>query len=141
MILIEMMLMSGSFVDTNVIIYSLGDDKEKRDQSLTILSRAPIISAQVLNETANILIRKFSMPIPDIKAIIQRITRECKVIALTESIHFSALTIQERYQFSFYDCLIIAAAVDSSCNILYSEDMQHQQIIDKQLHIINPFVS
>lgn len=137
--LIEILLMNDSFLDTNIIIYSLGKDIEKRKQSIELISCHPFISAQVLNETANTLIRKFSMPINDIKVIIKRLTIECKVKPLTEKIHFSALTIKERYQFSFYDSLIIASALESGCDILYSEDMQHKQVIDGQLQIINPF--
>ena len=131
--------MNDSFLDTNIIIYSLGKDIEKRRQSIELISCRPFISVQVLNETVNTLIRKFSMPINDIKAIIKRLTIECRVKPLTEKIHFSALTIKERYQFSFYDSLIIASALESDCDILYSEDMQHRQIIDGQLQILNPF--
>ena len=60
------MPMSDSFVDTNIVIYSLGNVEEKRKCSIELISRHPIISVQVLNETANTLIRKFSMPIDDI---------------------------------------------------------------------------
>ena len=138
--MIGMMLMSGNFVDTNIVIYSLGNDEEKRKRSIELISCHPVISVQVLNETVNTLIRKFSMPIDDIKAIIKPLTLESTVKPLTENIHFSALTIKERYQFSFYDSLIIASALEAGCDILYSEDMQHKQIIDKQLQIINPFL-
>jgi len=79
------------------------------------------------------------MPIGDIKTIIKRLSFESTVKPLTENIHFSALIIKERYQFSFYDSLIIASAIEADCDILYSEDMQHKQIIDEQLQILNPF--
>ena len=132
--------MSGNFLDTNIIIYSLGKNLEKRKQSIELISSHPFISVQVLNETANTLIRKFSMPINDIKAIIKRLTIECRVKPLTEKVHFAAFSIKERYQFSFYDSLIIASALESGCDILYSEDMQHRQVIDGQIQIINPFL-
>jgi len=82
--------MSGNFVDTNIVIYSLGNDEEKRKRSIELISRHPVISVQVLNETVNTLIRKFSMPIDDIKAIIKRLTLESTVKPLTENIHYSA---------------------------------------------------
>jgi len=132
--------MSGNFLDTNIIIYSLGQNVEKRNQSIELISEHPFISVQVLNESANTLFRKFSMPINDIKVIIKRLTIECRVTPLTEKIHFSALLIKERYQFSFYDSLIIASALESDCDTLHSEDMQHRQVINEQLQIINPFV-
>jgi predicted nucleic acid-binding protein len=53
---------------------------------------------------------------------------------------FKACNIAERYQYSFYDSLIISAALESNCDILYSEDLQHNQIIDGVLTIINPFI-
>jgi predicted nucleic acid-binding protein len=62
--------MNDSFLDTNIIIYSLGKDIEKRKKSIELISCQPLISVQVLNDTANTLSRKFSMPINDIKAII-----------------------------------------------------------------------
>ncbi|TXL16539.1 nucleic-acid-binding protein [Methylococcaceae bacterium HT3] len=131
--------MSGTFLDSNIVIYSLGDVEEKRLRSIELISENPIISVQVLNETANILVRKFQMPIHDIQAIMKRIACECRVTILTEKTHFSALSIKERYQFSFYDSLIIASALEASCNILYSEDMQHGQIIENKLKIVSPF--
>ena len=51
-----------------------------------------------------------------------------------------ACEIAERYRFSFYDSMIITAALESNCEILYSEDMQHNQTIDDTLKIINPFL-
>jgi predicted nucleic acid-binding protein len=46
--------------------------------------------------------------------------------------------VKERYRFSFYDSLIIAAALEAGCNTLYSEDLQHNQKVE-WLTIINPF--
>lgn len=131
--------MSDSFLDTNIIIYSLGNDVEKSRKSIELITKNPVISVQVLNESANTLGRKFSMPVGDIEAVIRRLVKECSVKPLTENIHFSALEIKETYKFSFYDSLIIASALEANCNILYSEDMQHKQIISNQLQIINPF--
>ncbi len=50
-----------------------------------------------------------------------------------------AIDIREKYKFQYYDSLIIATALENKCTILYSEDMQHGQIIERQLKIINPF--
>jgi len=47
--------------------------------------------------------------------------------------------IAERYRFSFYGSIIVASALICGCKTLYSEDMQHKQVIDKQLTIVNPF--
>ena len=50
-----------------------------------------------------------------------------------------AYFIANKYKFSFYDSLIVAAALECNCKILYSEDLQHKQVIEKSLTIINPF--
>jgi len=47
--------------------------------------------------------------------------------------------IAEQYKYSIWDSLIIASALESNCSALYTEDLQHGQIIDKKLKIINPF--
>jgi len=57
----------------------------------------------------------------------------------TESTIVQACKIAERYGFSFYDSLIISAALECECSILYSEDMSNGQVIDKILKIVNPF--
>lgn len=131
--------MSGNFLDTNIIIYSVGNDDSKRKTSIKLISQSPTLSVQVLNETANTLLRKFKMPVQDVQTITKTLAKECKIEPLTENTHFLALDIKDRYQFSLYDSLIIASALTAKCNVLYSEDMQNGQIIHGQLQIINPF--
>jgi len=50
-----------------------------------------------------------------------------------------ALALKAKYGYTYYDCLVLASALLYNCNILYSEDMQHNQLIDGRLKIINPF--
>lgn len=59
----------------------------------------------------------------------------------TESTINLACKIADRYSFSFYDSLIISAALESNCSILYSEDLNSGQVIDKKLKIVNPFAN
>jgi predicted nucleic acid-binding protein len=63
----------------------------------------------------------------------------CRVDPLTVEIHDRGLDIAERYRFSLYDAMIVAAALLGKCATLYSEDLQHRQQIDQQLTIVNPF--
>jgi predicted nucleic acid-binding protein len=58
---------------------------------------------------------------------------------ITPATILAALTVAERYGFSHYDSLIVATALEAGCSTLYSEDMQHGQLIDNRLTIINPF--
>ena len=57
----------------------------------------------------------------------------------SEKTIFEACHLAARYQFSFYDSLILSAALECECSILYSEDMSHGQVIEKKLTITNPF--
>jgi len=52
----------------------------------------------------------------------------------------NACDIALKYHFSFYDSLIIAAALESGCSTLYTEDMHNGQVIEDRLKIVNPFV-
>jgi predicted nucleic acid-binding protein len=131
--------MNVSFLDTNVVLYCFSDDNEKRFKALSILATRPVISAQVLNESAHVMRRKLDFKPHEVINVIEKLIQECHVVPLTAETTLSALSIAERYGFSTYDSLIIAASLAANCSTLFSEDMQHQQIIDNQLTIINPF--
>lgn len=133
--------MPGEFVDTNVVIYSLSQNEVKQDKAIAILANKPVMSVQVLSETANIMRRKLGFDNSVIRAVINRLNQVCiSLQPLTlETLH-AGLDIANRYGFSHYDSLIIAAALDAGCDTLFSEDMQHGQVIDERLKIINPFV-
>ncbi len=68
--------MSASFIDTNIVIYSLSKDEIKQDIAIWLLSKNPVVSVQVLSETANIMRRKLGFDIPSIRAVIERIANE-----------------------------------------------------------------
>ncbi len=131
--------MSANFLDTNVVLYSFSDDDNKRSIALSLLAVRPIISAQVLNESAHTLRRKLGFSVSDISSEMVRLIQECHVVPIMADTTLLALSIAERYRFSIYDSLIIAAALEANCTTLYTEDMQHQQNIDGRLVIVNPF--
>jgi predicted nucleic acid-binding protein len=133
--------MPGEFIDTNIVIYSLSQDGQKQQKALALLADKPVMSVQVLSETANIMRRKLGFDTTTIRVVINRISQEClNLQPLTLDTLNNALDIAGRYGFSHYDSLIIAAALQADCPLLYSEDMQHGQIIDKRLVIVNPFL-
>lgn len=80
------------------------------------------------------------MPLLEIKEILDTVRALCTVEPLTANTHDRGIEICERYKFSFYDSLIVAAALIVDAKILYSEDLQHGQVIDRQLRIVNPFL-
>lgn len=134
------------FLDTNIIIY-IFDDRypEKQKIAKHLVSEGldrnhTSISWQVIQEFINVSTRKFAEPLtlPDCKLFIDTVLSPMWEIYPTRDLIHSALDLSEQWQYSFYDSLIIASALDASCTILYSEDLQHEQII-KSLQIVDPF--
>ncbi len=80
------------------------------------------------------------MPLRDVREILDTIRAVCSVEPITLATHDRGLAINERYGFSLYDSMLVASALIGGVNTLYSEDLQHGQIIDGQLRIVNPFL-
>ncbi|MCC5603007.1 PIN domain-containing protein [Nostoc favosum] len=138
------------FIDTNVWLYRLFDDKKievaerdrKRNIAISITSNEGIIiSTQVVNEVCANLLKKAAFNEEQIKAVIQSLYRRCTVVEFNLNIFESASDIRSRYNFSFWDGLIVACALSARASILYSEDMQDGLIVAGQLEIVNPFKS
>lgn len=130
------------FFDTNVLVYLYSiDEPEKQQAALKQIevSENRWISTQVLSELSNILRKKFSLEYSAIVNVLNEIQESFQVITVLPSTIEHALHLAQTYRYSYYDSLILAASLEKTCRFLYSEDMQHQQIIDQQLTIVNPF--
>jgi predicted nucleic acid-binding protein len=130
---------ADAFFDTNILLYLLSDDEKKTDRAEALLAEGGIISVQVLNEFASVALGKKAVDFGELKEIFATIRAACSISPLDIETHDLGLEIAERYRFSIYDSLIIAAALKARCSILYSEDLQHGQTI-KHLSIRNPFI-
>jgi len=131
------------FFDTNIAVYLYSQDEPDKQSIAKDLfkNNQPIISTQVLSEFANVLRRKFQRECTDIIAAITQVTAiVSQVVTITYDNIISALDLADKYQYSFYDSLIIAVALAENCTILYSEDLQHGQVIESTLTIKNPFL-
>ena len=128
------------FADTNVLLYLLSQDAQKADQAEVVLNKGVMISVQVLNEVTQVLRRKIKLSWPEIHTFLALIQSLCTVQPLTVETHAQGLTLAERYHFSVYDSMIVAAALLAQCRILDSEDMQHGLLVEGRLLIQNPFV-
>ena len=127
------------FIDTNILLYLLSSDTEKADRAENILSAGGVISVQVLNEMANVALRKLAMSWTEINEVLMLIRAVCPTEPLTVETHDRGRLVAERYELSVYDSMIVAAALLAGCETLYSEDMQDGLQIDKKLRICNPF--
>ncbi|SJM90829.1 PilT protein domain protein [Crenothrix polyspora] len=129
-----------AFFDTNVVLYLLSEDNHKADRAEAVIAVGGVISVQVLNEFASVASRKLKMSYDEIRDTLSIVRAVCQIQAVTINIHERGLDIAERYGYALYDSMIISAALESGCGLLYSEDMQHGQKIDAQLIITNPFL-
>ena len=129
---------ANPFFDTNVLLYLLSGDEAKADRAEKLLAGGGTVSVQVLNEFASVALRKAKMKWPDIHVALAGVRAACQVVPLTAELHEEGTQIAERYGFTVYDSMIIAAAVSSGCDLLYSEDLQDQQVIGP-VTITNPF--
>lgn len=130
--------MSAVFVDSNVILYLLSGDVAKADRAEAILDAGGIISVQVLNEVTSVCLRKLKMTWEEVDAVLLAVKAACDVVPLTLESHEKAVQISKRYQLSFYDAHICAAAMLSGAKLLLSEDMHDGLKIDA-LVVENPF--
>jgi predicted nucleic acid-binding protein len=133
--------MSGAdpFFDTSVLLYLLSGDAAKADRVETLLSTRGVVSVQVLNEFAVVALRKLKMPLNEIREILDTIRTVCAVEPITVETHDRGLAVFERYRFSLYDSMLVAAALIAGAKTIYTEDLQHGQVVDNQLRVTNPF--
>ncbi|HVY23627.1 MAG TPA: PIN domain-containing protein [Steroidobacteraceae bacterium] len=130
---------ADSFFDTSVLLYLLSKDAVRADRVEALLVKRGVISVQVLNEFTAVATRKFKMPLAEVREILETIRSLCRVEPVTVETHDRGLVIIKRYRFALYDSMLVAAALIAGCRTLYSEDLQHGQVIDRQLRISNPF--
>ena len=140
--------MSGAdFLDSNILVY-LFDPADARRKGIAerLVSRAhhegtAIVSFQVVQETLNVLTRKLrpAMSREDARLALQNVLVPLWRVQPSAALYGRALDLQERYKFSFYDALIVAAALEAGCPRLLSDDLQLGQRIEG-LTIKNPFL-
>lgn len=130
-----------SFVDTNVVLYTIGKDVRKAEIARDLVAGQPAISTQVVNECISVCLRKLTFTREQAYTFGRTLMDRTEVLSLTEATVDRAAAVGIRYQLSHWDALIIASALLAGCETLYSEDLQHGQIFDEQLTVMNPFLS
>jgi len=139
--------MSGRFfLDTNLFVYTFDPKAPAKARTAAELIRRAvdsgegIISYQVVQEFFNVALRRFPEPLNAAEAEQYVITVFRPLLAVHSSLalYLRALHIAERNRLSWYDALIVAAALEGGCELLYSEDLQHGRKIDG-LRIESPF--
>ena len=123
------------FLDTNVLVYMFDEtDAGKRRQAETLVGESlaksnGCVSFQVVQETLNVLIRRLGFVAEDARRALEQVLVPLWQVYPSSVLYQDAISLQSRYGFSFYDSLIVAAALEAGCTRLYSEDLQHGQRI------------
>jgi len=128
-----------SFLDTNIVLCTIGQDKLKTEVARSLVVTVPFVSAQVINECVNVCLRKFGFSSEQAYAFADNVMRRTNVLPLDEAVIRKSAEIAIRQKISKWDALIVAAALLADCDTLYSEDMQHGQVFEGGLTVINPF--
>jgi len=131
------------FIDSNIWLYSfLIQDEEKRKAAKKLIKsykrKSTFVSTQIINEVCFNL-KKNNVPESEIKEMLTSFYSDYKVIYFSEAIMYNASELREKCSISFWDSLVIAAALSRDCKILYSEDMRDGQVFEGKLTIKNPF--
>ena len=136
------MRMSGkAFFDTNVLVYLVAQTDERTGRAEALLAGGGMISVQVLNELANVSLRKLRMSWDEVDQVLAAIRVLCPFPQpLTIDTHDAGRRIAAKYGCSMFDGLIAASAIEAGCDTLYSEDLQDGQVIEGRLTIRNPFL-
>lgn len=129
------------FADTNLFIYAESQDQDKAACALTIIQNNPVISSQVINETVSVLTRKHGFLLSEAHEIAEGLLDLCEVVAVDANTIRKAIDLAKHNSLSHWDSLIIAAALLADCQTLFSEDMQNGQVFEKQLTVVNLFIS
>lgn len=133
-----------SFLDANVLVYT--DDAQAPEKQATALEivercrfgRVGVVSTQILQEYFVSATKKLRVPPEIAKRKVELFGRFDLVQIGLEDI-LAAIDLHRLYQFSFWDALVVRAALRSGCSVLFSEDLQSGRKIDG-LEIVNPFL-
>ncbi len=135
------------FVDTNVFIYAIMEDERsevKHQRAVSLFNQLSdqivFINTQVINEIYSVML-KHGINDKVIQDKIALIIKETKISFINLETIKKCWDIRIKYQYSYWDSLILASAIENHCDFLYSEDMQHNQIIQNSIKIINPFIN
>jgi predicted nucleic acid-binding protein len=127
------------FFDSNILVYAFAAGDSRNALAESLIAEGGVIGVQVLNEFTNVTRRKLRWQWDQIEASLVVITDLLGPVApLTTAIHAKAVALARDHGLSVYDALIVAAALDSGCELLFSEDLQHGQRFET-LTVENPF--
>jgi predicted nucleic acid-binding protein len=129
------------FLDTNILIYAYSEtEAEKKAKVLPLLEDEPVsLSTQVVNEFVWVMNKKFNVPMDSLRHIVKNLFGLYHVGIVTDATITKAMDMSSQLNFPYWDSLIVASALETGCDILFTEDLQHGQVIENRLTVRNPF--
>jgi predicted nucleic acid-binding protein len=134
------MTLTNAFLDSNIIIYLVDTHFEKSEIAGKLVGYGSRINAQVLVEIGNVCKKKLKWTKHQVWELWYHLMTDCVVTDITETTIADAIFLAEKYDFQLFDTIIVSGALEAGCGVLYSEDMQHQMVVEGRLTIINPFL-
>ncbi len=127
------------FVDSNIILYLFTDDERRKKIAATLFSKEYIISTQIVNENVNVCLKKLKLSKEIAYAHGRDMLNSLTVINIHPSTIKTAFDLSVKYGYGYWDSLVISAALENDCELLFTEDMHEGQLIEGKLKIKNPF--
>jgi predicted nucleic acid-binding protein len=135
------------FLDTNIFVYSFDQSAAAKAQRATQLihealtTQKGVISYQVVQEFFNVALRRFSQPMKaaECEQYLRTVFRPLLGVHSSQALYAEALHIHAESGISWYDSLIVSAALQARCDLLFTEDLQHGQRFG-DIQIRNPFL-
>jgi predicted nucleic acid-binding protein len=136
------------FLDTNILVYSFDEtapDKQQIAQRLiheALHTQRGVISSQIIQEFLNVALRKFTRPmtVSEARTYLRAVLLPLCHHYPSTTFYDQALLIREETGFSWYDSLVVTAAIELDSDLLFSEDLSANRKI-RRLTIINPFTT
>ena len=134
---------ASTFVDTNIWVYAhlrvAGDKRHARALALVQQASSMVISPQVVAEYYNVMLRNGRND-AWIQANLKAMFARTRLQPANADVLTTALDLRNRYALSFWDCQIAAAAIQAQCGTLWTEDLQHGQMLGGTLRVVNPLL-
>jgi predicted nucleic acid-binding protein len=130
-----------AFFDTNVLVYSVGEDEEMAALAVARLRDGGVISVQVLNEMVAVLRRKLRQSWEVVNAVLEGVEDlRLEIVPITIDAQRAAVEIASRHDIHIYDATIVACALEAGCDTLWTEDLTDGQRFGG-LTVRNPFAA
>lgn len=140
LIVMTQTIMSRVAVDTNILLYALDDFyPDKQAIAINLIADRPHFCSQSLSEFTNVCLRRWKISKAKTANLIQTYLEQCIYVPVTEVVILDAIRLMNKYDFQLFDSMIVAAALNVDCDILYSEDMADGLRVEGNLTIVNPF--